>query len=82
MEDGSHAYQDPTCDDSLLHSIEPSLVDLSSLLLAQKININSVNNNEKTDIEARRTFVSHARHTEISEGILAERFCIGLNILS
>ena len=76
MNDGSYAYLDPSSDDSILHSIEPSLVDLKSLMISQ-VNINSLSNQDD-DVKERRTFVSHDRHVKVSEGLIADRFCIGL----
>ena len=38
MNDGRYAYADPTCDESIMHAIEPSLTYLRPMLIS-KINV-------------------------------------------
>ena len=65
--DGEYAYLDQSSETSILHDIDPNLVDLAVRLS------NAVTSN----IPERRTFVSTDRHTKITENILADHFEIG-----
>lgn len=75
-------YLDPTLDEALLHSIEPSLVNLKERMINKISRIPSTNNHYDYDLEelpSRRTYVSHERHSKINENTLYDRFCIGIH---
>ena len=65
--DGEYAYLDHSSQTSILHDIDPNLVDLAGRLS------NAVTSN----IPERRTFVSTYWHTKITENILGDHFGIG-----
>ena len=65
--DGEYAYLDHSSDTSILHDIDPNLVDLAGRLS------NAVTSN----IPERRTFVSTDWHTKITKNILADHFGTG-----
>ena len=71
------AYQDIGSDETLLHSIEPSLVDMKELL---SIRISQIDNQTDYMLDG-RTFVSTSRHTKATVHDLADRFCIGPGLL-
>jgi hypothetical protein len=63
-------------DASLLHAIDPSLVDLHAQLnRCHCITKSNITNTQEVPI--RHTFVSHERHTKVTADSLADNFCIG-----
>lgn len=74
---GNYTYQDPTSDEAVLHSIDPSLTDLDTRVLAQaQLGTPADNYNVEQDVPQRRTFISNDRHSRVSHDVLAERFAI------
>ena len=67
-------YDDAVGDDYLLHSVNPSLVELRERLISQ-IDISPT---RLDDIPARRTFVSHDRHSKLSAENVSECWGIGI----
>jgi hypothetical protein len=72
-----YEYLDPKLDETLLHSICPSMVNLKELLSNRIISQTMTYDKDLEDVPARRTFVSHERHSKITADHLAERFGIG-----
>ena len=82
-----HMYNDPTSDEAILHSVSASLVMSRESIV---VNVNLPNDRysflgalnieeaSKDFVPARRTYVSHKRHSKISTQTLSERFLIGL----
>ena len=66
-----YGYIDPTSDDAILHSIEPSLIQL------QERAISMVEKHDHDDIPSQRSFTSKERHQKISSQRLAELWGIG-----
>ena len=64
-------YLDPSSDGAWLHDVNPFLVPLKCHQLSQ---IETVY--ERTDVPARRTFVSNKQHAKVSAELVAERFGI------
>ena len=71
-------YVDPTSDEALLHSVEPSFV-LTGERLRKRYRMSQVQTTEydRHDTPARRTLVSDERHVKVSAELIAERFGIG-----
>ena len=71
---------DPTGDDALLHSVDPSLVLLFERM-RKRYRISQTHvverEHDHDDIPARRTFVSDERHAKVSTELIAEPFHIG-----
>ena len=69
-----------TSDETLLDSVDPSLVHLGNQL-QQRLCMSQVNTvdtvYEQEDVPVRRTFVSSERHEKISADLIADRFGIG-----
>ena len=61
-------------DEYLLHTVEPTLVELRERLISA-IDISPT---RLDDIPARRTFVSHDRHSSLTAESIAEAWCIGI----
>jgi hypothetical protein len=72
-----YEYLDPTSDEALLHSINPSLINLKEQMSNRTINQTMTYDKDLEDVLARRTFVSNERHSKITADLLAERFGIG-----
>jgi hypothetical protein len=72
-----YEYMDPTSDEALLHSINPSLINFKEQMSNRTINQTTTYNKDLEDVPARRTFVSNERHFKITADLLAERFGIG-----
>lgn len=82
-----HVYSDPTSDEALLHEISSSLTPSRESIIS-KVNlpydrysfIGAVNLEQPSEdfIPARRSYVSHERHSKVSAETLSERFLIGL----
>jgi hypothetical protein len=68
-----YEYLDPSSDEALLHSIDPSFVHLRERLIAKTTRYDK----DLEDAPARRTFVSTDRHSKITSDHIAERFGIG-----
>ena len=89
FEDGSYEYLDPSLDESMIHEIEPSIVNIKEWMIL-KIKVTSANMKQLvklasidassmgTDVLDRRTFVSRDKNSQVTEDILAERFRISL----
>ena len=87
LEDGSYAYTNSSSEETMLHEIEPSIVNLKELMISQ-IKVTSVDlksliklsfidaSSMGTDVPNQRTFISRDRHTRVTEDVLAERFGI------
>jgi hypothetical protein len=81
-EPGSYEYNRPYDDEAILHSIDPSLVELRERIVSQiKIKacprvIAPVDVADADERMPRRTFVSTGRHSRVSADQLAERFLI------
>ena len=73
LDDKTYAYLDPTSDETLLHTIDPTLTNLKELMI-QKVRVASIG--DGSDVPSRRTFVSTDRHMKVTEDILCERFGI------
>ena len=67
-------YSNINRDESILHNIEPSLVNLKERMIA-KLTSNNISIDD--DLPARRTFVSSKRHLKLSAKQLSELWCIG-----
>jgi hypothetical protein len=74
-----YEYTDPTSDESLLHAINPCLVNLRAHLLSRTIKQTTPKyDHDLEDVPARHTYVSTERHSKVTSDNLAERFvCIG-----
>jgi hypothetical protein len=72
-----YEYLDPTSDEALLHSINPSLVSLKEQISVRSIRQATTYDRDLEDTPARHTFVSTERHSKISAELIAERFGIG-----
>jgi hypothetical protein len=68
-----YEYLDPSSDEALLHSIDPSFVNLRERLIAKTTRYDQ----DLEDAPARQTFVSTERHSKITSGHIAKRFGIG-----
>ena len=82
-----HMYDDPTSDEAILHSVSSSLVTSRESIIAnvnlpydRYSSLGALNIEEASEdfVPARRTYVSHERHSKISAETLSERFLIGL----
>ena len=72
-----HEYINPTSDEALLHSIEPSMVKLGEMISAK--HTEALKYRDKSmDIPARRSFVSTERHKTATAETLSENFMIGI----
>ncbi|KAI2496598.1 Reverse transcriptase (RNA-dependent DNA polymerase) [Fragilaria crotonensis] len=72
-----YEYLEASSDDALLHSVDPSLVQVGHLPRSRHIpEVDSITY-EHQDIPSRRTFVSTERHVKVSAELLADRFGIG-----
>ena len=67
-----YVYHDNKSDETILHSIEPSLIILGELTREKY-------DSDTLDIPLRRTFVSGDRHNRLNAGKIAEMWCIGPN---
>ena len=76
---GHCEYSDATSDEALLDSIDPSLVQVGTMLgrhdCRRFSQVDTIY--EQTDLPSRRTFVSSERHVKASAEVIAERFGIG-----
>ena len=72
-------YIDPTSDESLIHSSEPSYIDLKERLISklETSQVGQVQYNFE-DIPEKRTFVSTERHMKLTAESISEKFGIGL----
>ena len=72
-------YIDPTSDESLIHSSEPSYIDLKERLIS-KLKTSQVGQVQYNfeDIPEKRTFVSTERHMKLTAESISEKFGIGL----
>ena len=61
-------------DESLLHSTEPSLVELKERIISSM----NVNSQRLDDIPPRRTSASHERHVKLTAEAIAEHWGIGI----
>jgi hypothetical protein len=67
----NYHYSDPSSIDSIIHQIEPSMIDIRERVI-QKIELDTFD-----DIPARRTFISSDRHRKVTADGIAEMWCIG-----
>mmetsp|Transcript_8019 Transcript_8019/g.11450 ORF Transcript_8019/g.11450 Transcript_8019/m.11450 type:complete len:131 (-) Transcript_8019:540-932(-) len=76
-----HAYLDPSLDESILHSIHPSITHTRERVIS-KISIENLTPVEESglDVPERRTFVSTNRHVILTSDLLADRFEISPGI--
>ena len=72
---GLYAYAYPNEDQSILHSIDPSLIELNERLIASTTKSVPHDSNKQTP---RMTMISYERHNKITTNQLAERLGIGL----
>ena len=70
------AYNEPTLYESILSEVNPSLVHLKKLFIAQ-VNVHSQNNESYS---TRQNFVSHKKHSDMTAESLSELWHIGPNI--
>ena len=76
-----YEYEDPSSDESLLHSLTPSFTDLKEQLIAnlpRQISKVSRVDDSLEDLPVRQTYTSTERHGLASAEVLADRFGIGL----
>ena len=73
-------YYDPSSDEAILHSIEPSLIKLNELITMRRIATIDTSELEfdHLDAPARRTFISTERHKKATALSLSENWGIGL----
>lgn len=78
--DNKSMYYDPSSDDAIIHSIEPSLIKLKELITMRQIASVETSNIEfeHLDAPARRTFISNERHKKANALTLSENWGIGL----
>ena len=67
----SFTYADPASIDSIIHQIEPSMIDIKERI------IKNIQTERYEDIPARRTFISNDRHKGVTADNIAELWCIG-----
>ena len=74
-----YEYVEANSDDALLHSVDPSLVQVGQLLSKRSRHLAEADaiTYGHHDIPSRRTFVSTERHVKVSAELLADRFGIG-----
>jgi hypothetical protein len=65
---------DCDCDDALLDSIDPSLVNTGEQLRMRYIAQSDTTIHNQIDTPARRTFISNNRHAKLTADLIAERF--------
>ena len=70
--DTVYEYNSQFSSDSVLHSIEPSLVEFKERMI-QAVTIDP----DSTDVPARRTFISHERHNKLCADKLADLWGVG-----
>ena len=75
METGIYSYLDHGTEDTVLHSINPALVKMGAKLNRK---ISEIINLSTDDIPARRTFISHARHLNVSSDLFEDLWYIFL----
>jgi len=74
-----YEYVDPSSDDALMDTIDPSLVRLGERLHASQRMVSQVDTiYDHTDAPARRTFVSDERHTKATAETIAEKYGISI----
>ena len=72
------AYSDPTSDSAILHSIDPSVANVSSCLIRTIAETHNEQDSQPENVPARRTFVDTSRHLKATAESLAELWHIGL----
>ena len=69
-----HEYDLDASDEYLLHSLEPSLVELKERIIKSV----ELEPRHHEDVPSRRTFVSTERHNRLSAESIADLWCIGI----